>query len=93
MYNLAIPQGSPLEGSQINIIPKPAQFTFSDLTPSDSHMWRCIAIIDHNLRAKDKEDVHTKVKIAWSNGEDTWVHLDALCIQDPLPLVTYAAKH
>ena len=58
----------------------------------DSHIWCCIAVISHKLHTWNKEDVHTKVKVIWFNGEDTWVRLDALWIQDPYPLITYAVK-
>ena len=44
----------------------------------DSHIWHCIAITDHKLHSQNKDDIHTKVKAIWSNGEDTWVRLDAL---------------
>ena len=44
----------------------------------DSHIWGCITIINHKLQTQNKEDIHTKVKVIWSNGEDTWVRLDAL---------------
>ena len=58
----------------------------------DSHIWKCITITDHKLCTRDKNDIHTKVKVIWSNGEDTWIRLDALRLQDPYPLITYAVK-
>ena len=39
----------------------------------DSHIWHCIAVINHKLQSRNKEDIHTKVKVIWSNGEDTWI--------------------
>ena len=41
----------------------------------DSHIWHCIAVINHKLHARDKDNIHTKVKVIWSNGEDMWVQL------------------
>ena len=58
----------------------------------DTHIWCCITVISHKLHTQNKDNIHTKVKVIWSNGEDTWVQLDALWIQDPYPLITYAVK-
>ena len=59
----------------------------------DTHIWKCIAITNHKLWAHNKEDIHVKVKAIWSDGEDTWICLDALWIQDPYPLITNAVKN
>ena len=44
----------------------------------DSHIWHCITVIDHKLCTWNKDNIHTKVKVIWSNGEDIWICLDAL---------------
>jgi hypothetical protein len=58
----------------------------------DDHIWKCIAIIWHKLRTANPADVHTKVIAVWTNGDESWIHLDALRLQDPYPLVKYRVK-
>jgi hypothetical protein len=62
-----------------------------DPDPED-HIWKCIAVTRHKVRNLDKDDAHVKVKAIWTNGEESWIRLDALRIQDPYPLITYAVK-
>jgi hypothetical protein len=62
-----------------------------DPDPED-HIWKCIAVTRHKVRDLDKDDTHVKVKAIWTNGEESWTRLDALWIQDPYPLITYAVK-
>ena len=58
----------------------------------DNHIWKCIAVTKHKVRDLNMDDIHVKVKAIWTNGEESWIRLDALCIQDPYPLITYAVK-
>ena len=58
----------------------------------DDHIWKCIAVTKHKVRDLNKDDVHVKVKAIWSDGDESWIRLDALRIQDPYPLITYAVK-
>lgn len=58
----------------------------------DAHSWKCLAVTKHKLRTLDPTDVHVKVKAIWGDGEASWVRADALRLQDPYPLVTYAVK-
>jgi hypothetical protein len=58
----------------------------------DDHIWKCLAVTNHKVRELDEDDIHVKVKALWPDGEQTWIRLDALRIQDPYPLVTYAVK-
>ena len=62
-----------------------------DPDPED-HIWKCIAVTRHKIRDLNKDDTHVKVKAVWTNGEESWIRLDALRIQDPYPLITYAIK-
>ena len=62
-----------------------------DLDPED-HIWKCIAVTKHKVRDLNKDDIHVEVKAIWSNGEESWIQLNALHIQDPYPLITYAVK-
>ena len=63
----------------------------ADPDPKD-HVWKCIAVLNHKTRELNMDDVHAKEKLAQSDGEETWVCLDALRIQDSYPLITYAVK-
>ena len=58
----------------------------------DDHLWKCIAITKHKVRNLDEEDIHVKVKALWADGEETWIWLNALQLQEPFPLITYAVK-
>jgi hypothetical protein len=58
----------------------------------DDQIWKCIAIVKHKARTIDPTDVHTKVKAVWTNGDESWIRLDALRLQDPYPLVKYGVK-
>ena len=58
----------------------------------DDHIWKCIAVTKHKVRDLNMDDIHIKVKAIWTNGEESWIRLDALRIQDPYPLITYAVK-
>jgi hypothetical protein len=59
----------------------------------DDHIWRCITETKHKVRNFNEHDVHVKVKALWVDGEETWVRLDVLRLQDPCrPLIEYAIK-
>jgi len=64
---------------------------YMDPSPDD-HLWKCIAVTKHKVRNLDEDDVHVKVKALWADGDETWVRLDALRVQEPFPLITYAVK-
>jgi hypothetical protein len=58
----------------------------------EDQIWKCIAIVRHKARTINPANVHTKVKAVWTNGDESWIHLDALKLQDPYPLVKYRVK-
>jgi hypothetical protein len=61
--------------------------------PDPEEVWKPVAILDHSLRTHNKDDVHVKVKVLWSNGEETWVRVDALLVDEPIILTEYARKN
>jgi hypothetical protein len=62
-----------------------------DPDPNDQ-VWKCIAITQHKVWTMNLMDIHTKVKAIWADGDESWVRLDALKLQDPYPLVKYGVK-
>lgn len=60
-----------------------------DLDPDD-HIWKCITVTRHKIQEIDEHDVHEKVEALWGDGKETWVQLNALCLQDPCPSIEYA---
>jgi hypothetical protein len=60
----------------------------------DDDAWDAVAVLKHSRRNLRDDDVHTKIKALWKNGEKSWVRMDAMQIDDPLMLVAYAhANH
>jgi hypothetical protein len=51
-----------------------------------------MAVTKHKLRDLDPKDIHLKVKAMWADGEESWIRLDALRLQDPYPLVKYGVQ-
>jgi hypothetical protein len=58
--------------------------------PDPEEVWKPVAILDHSLQTHNKDDVHVKVKVLWLNGEETWVRVDALLVDEPIMLTEYA---
>jgi hypothetical protein len=61
--------------------------------PDPEEVWKPVAILDHSLQTHNKDDVHVKVKVLWLNGEETWVRVNALLINEPILLTEYAQKN
>jgi hypothetical protein len=61
--------------------------------PDPEEVWKPVAILDHSLQTHNKDDVHIKVKVLWSNGEETWVRVNALLVNEPIMLTEYARKN
>jgi hypothetical protein len=43
----------------------------------------------HKFWNLDPKDINTKVKAVWADGDESWIRLDALRLQEPYPLVKY----
>ena len=58
----------------------------------DDTLWRCIRVLDHRSRKIDPDDHHVKVRVLFNNGDVTWSRMDAVRVDDPIPLCQYAVK-
>jgi hypothetical protein len=61
--------------------------------PDPEEVWKPVAILDHSLQTHIKDDVHIKVKVLWLNGEETWVRVNALLVNELIILTEYARKN